>query len=224
MKWKVRMIMRFIQRRIKRPFIRKFGDTFYRDFCKQSVKNLQEVLSAVPDIGKSVFSWDYYFIISCFNWFDTFKKMGQNPDQTRLNLNFICEEFLKSWPPYLLKFTGKYLYHGIHLFRANEAEKKADEGSLHAFDWRIRFKRLDRNTFQFDIYECGALKLAKKLDMLDAFPNICRMDYLLCHYMGIEFKRTGTLADGDACCDCCFKYPGYTPWPVNIDGDRCQYK
>lgn len=217
MNWKVHLIMRYIQKRIRKPFIRHFGTDAYRAFCSMSVKNLNEILPAAPDIGRSVFSLDYYFIICCLNWFDTFKKMGQTPELALLNVSLISEEYLKTWPSSLLKFVGRNIYHGVHLRRAYRAEKMAAAGKLHAFDWRIQFKRLDKNTFQFDIYECGALKLANKLDMLDAFPTICRLDYLLSHYMGVEFKRTGTLADGDGCCDCFFHLPGYTMWPAEVE-------
>lgn len=217
MRWKVRLIMKYIQKRFGKAFVRQFGLTDYREFCKLSDQNLEKLLPGVPNIGKSVFSIDYYFIICCFNWFETFKKMGQSSEQAAINLNFICEEYLKTWPPNLLKLTGKYIYNGIHLHRAGKSEKMAAKGRLHDFDWKIQFRQYDRNTFQFNIYECGALKLAKKLDMMDIFPIICRMDYMLSHYIGNEFKRTGTLADGDDCCDSWFRFPGYTPWPVPID-------
>lgn len=224
MQWKVRMIMRYIQRRIKKAFVREFSITDYHEFCKLSEQNLEKLLPDVPDIGNSVFSVDYYFIICCLNWFDTFKRMGQTSEQAASSFTFACEEYLKTWPTWLLQFTGRYIYNGIHLHRAKKAENMAADGRLHDFDWRIKFKQIDKNTFQFDIYECSALKLAKKLNMTDAFPIVCRMDYLLSHYIGYEFKRSGTLADGDDCCDSWFRFPGYTSWPVPIDIEGKRYQ
>lgn len=224
MKWKVRLIMKAIQRGFRKAFVRQFGPNSYRKFCTLSKQNLARILPCVPDIGKSVFSIDYYFSICCLNWFDTFRIMGQSSAQAASNLTFICEEYIKTWPAWLLQFTGKYIYNGIRLLRAEKAEKMAADGKLHDFDWRIKFRRLDKNTFQYNIYECSALKLAQKLDLTDAFPTVCRMDYLLSHYIGNEFRRTGTLADGNDCCDSWLRFPGYTPWPVPIDIEGKRYQ
>lgn len=217
MQWKVRFILHHIQNRIRKDFIKRFDSEFYAAFCRQSQQSFKTLMPCIPDIGKSVFSLDYYFIICCFIWFDAFQKMGQSVADAALSIWFMIEEYLKSWPQSLLQFAGKNIYSGIHKRRAGRAVRMAQEGSLHSFDWKIQYQEFDKNTFQFDIYECGALKLAKKLELMELFPYVCRMDYLLSHYMGNEFKRKGTLADGDDCCDAWFKFPGYTPWPVKMD-------
>lgn len=36
-------------------------------------------------------------------------------------------------------------------------------------------------------------------------PGICRVDYLIAHYMNVGFDRTQTLGEGGTMCDCRYK-------------------
>lgn len=56
----------------------------------------------------------------------------------------------------------------------------------------------------YDYHECGAVKLCKDEGCPELAKYICRYDYLMADIMGIELKRTGTLAEGYEKCD--FRY------------------
>lgn len=217
MRRKTRFILHHVQRRIKKAFINEYGEGFYQQFCLLSVENLDKDLPWVPDISKSIFKLNYYWILCYFAWFKALKHLGQPVDQAIQTVWFINEEYFKSWPRPFLRMIGKVMYSGGHRRKAREAAEKAKNDQLHPYDWKIRYLDIDKNTYQLDIYECGALKLGKLLDAEEMFPAICRLDYLLSHYFGNEFKRQGTLADGWDCCDSRFHFPGYTPWPVPMD-------
>ena len=214
---KVRFLLKHIQRRIRKAFITKYGMEYYNNFCEQSGRKLEELLPQVPNIGKSIFEMNYYFIICYFAWFDTFKRMGQTSEKAAQGVWFINEEYFKSWPKFVMHFAGAVLYSGSQRKHAAVAAEKSAKGELPPFDWKIRYINIDKNTYRLDSYECAALKLGKLIGMEDIFPAICRMDYLCSHYFGNEFRRKGTLADGFDCCDSWFRFPGTTQWPVPMD-------
>lgn len=56
----------------------------------------------------------------------------------------------------------------------------------------------------YDYHECGIVKLCKDEGCPELAKYLCRLDFLLADIMGMELKRTGTLAEGYECCD--FRY------------------
>lgn len=144
--------------------------------------------------------------------------MGKSSDEAVKVIWFINEEYLKSWPRWIMKFQGNF-YSGRHRKLGPWANAHSKEGA-HPDDWKVRFEQIDNHTWTFDIYECFVVKMAERLGMQDMLPGVCRMDYLFSHYFDIEFRRKGTLADGFNCCDCWYRHPGKTEWPVpmNIEG------
>lgn len=56
----------------------------------------------------------------------------------------------------------------------------------------------------YDYHECGVVKLCRDEGCPELAEYICRFDYLLADIMGMELKRTGTLAEGADKCD--FRY------------------
>lgn len=174
------------------------------------------MLPDVPDIGVSIFSFNYLFGPCYFSWYSALLELGLDKETAKGLIWQINEDFVKWIPGPLLRWFGKNSYLGGFRKKAIEAEKRGKEGGLHPFDWCIEYRGIDSNTFSIDIYECGMLKLADKFGYRDLFPHVCRMDYLFSHYFGQSFKRTGTLADGNECCNCWYQMPGYCDWAPEL--------
>ncbi|MGE5396769.1 MAG: L-2-amino-thiazoline-4-carboxylic acid hydrolase [Chitinophagales bacterium] len=215
MKWKITWLCRHVMRRTKNAITVQYGKKFYDDFYRGSMAELKELLPQIPHIGKSVFDTNYYFCCCYFPWFAALKKMELSSEDAVKAIWFLNEEYLKSWPLWIMKFQGKY-YSRRHQ-KLGPWANSLSERDLHPDDWRVRFEKLDNNTWTFDIYECFVVKMAKRLGMQDMLPGVCRMDYLFSHYFDIEFRRKGTLADGFDRCDCWYRCPGKCDWPVPMD-------
>lgn len=56
----------------------------------------------------------------------------------------------------------------------------------------------------YDYHECGIVKLCKDEGCPEIAKYLCKLDFLLADMMGMELKRTGTLAEGYERCD--FRY------------------
>ena len=61
---------------------------------------------------------------------------------------------------------------------------------------------LGKNVCAFDTRQCIFATIFKKQGVPELGPCFCRIDdYLYSELPGIEFRRTGTVCRGDACCD-----------------------
>jgi hypothetical protein len=212
MKLKIWFIFSFMSLTARKDIISANGRRFYRQFRDLSKKRLSEILMETPDIGNSIFSLNYLYGPCYFSWYSALRSLEVEKEAALQWIWRINEDFIKIFPKPLLHWFAKNMYLGSFRKKAISAENRGKQGALHPFDWRIEYVNIDQTTFGINIYECGMLKLAEKFGYLEMFPAICRMDYLFSHYFDNGFKRTGTLADKNCCCDCLYQYPGQCEW------------
>jgi hypothetical protein len=193
-------------------FIRQYGKNFYRRFVETSKKNLKEILSETPDIGDSIFEFNYLYGPCYFSWYAALRSAGLDQETALQKIWQINEDLVKNVPEPIMHWFARNMYLGVFRKKAVEAERRGKAGLLHPFDWRVEYLNIDEHNFGINIYECGMLKLAKKFGYLEMFPAVCRMDYLFSHYFDNGFMRSGTLADGNLCCDCRYQFPGQCEW------------
>lgn len=209
---KIHFIFNAMTRSAKNGIQAAYGADFYRQFTARAGQHLESYLPSVPEIGESIFAFNYLFGPCYFAWYQALRDLEIEKAEA-LNLIWqINEDFVKGIPEPLLRWFGKQMYLGTFRKRAMRAEQLGKAGGLHPFDWRIEYRDIDCNTFGINIYECGMLKLADRLGYRELFPQVCRMDYLFSHYFHQSFRRNGTLADGNICCDCWYQAPGACEW------------
>lgn len=212
MSLKIRFIFAVMTRTAQKDIQASYGADFFKQFAARSKFHLENMLPQVPNIGSSIFAFNYLFGPCYFAWYQALKDLGvEKPDALKLIWQ-MNEDFVSTFPEPLLRWFGKTMYLGTFRKRAKRAEQLGKAHRLHPFDWRIEYIDIDRNTFGINIYECGMLKLADRFGYRELFPHVCRMDYLFSHYFHQSFRRSGTLADGNACCDCWYQAPGACEW------------
>ena len=192
-------------------FEQQYNRDFWYRFKAGSDACLAEILPKVPDIGKSVFSFNYIFAPYYIAWYKTLRKLGNTPQEADQNLWVMNERMARTLHASLLKLAGR-IYLASFSRKAAGHEARQKEGKLHPYDWKIVYRPIDANTFEIDILECAYVKLTKDLGARDMLPGVCRMDYLFSHRMGNGFTRTKTLADGDECCNCRYQLTGACEW------------
>jgi hypothetical protein len=86
----------------------------------------------------------------------------------------------------------------------------------YAGDWVFEYVEGDGETFDWgrDYVECGIVKFLHSQGADELTPYLCLTDYALFGALGVELKRTMTLAEGCEKCDFRFK-KGESPsgWP-----------
>lgn len=212
MKIKIWIIFTFMSWTVRTVIVSQYGQKFYHQFRARSKRKLSEILAATPDIGDSIFALNYLYGPCYFSWYSALRSLDIEKEAALRWIWNINESLVKFFPKPLLHWFAKNMYLGSFRRNAIKAESRGKLGVLHPFDWRVEYVDINTTTFGINIYECGMLKLAEKFGYLEMFPTICRMDYLFSHYFDNGFTRTGTLADGDVCCNCVYQYPGQCEW------------
>ena len=197
--------------RSSKTLIRRYGNHFWIGFKKRSKDELLMILAHTPDIGKSIFSFNYKFGPAYIAWYKTFMELGLGQQETWENIWVMNENLVTVIPKFLMHFTGKTYINGFREKAAEHVERQF-RNELHPYDWRVSYREINNNSFELDITECGIKKLAHDFDAEGLLPGICRMDYLFSHLMGNGFERTKTLGDGDDCCNCRYQIIGTCEW------------
>lgn len=198
--------------RSKRWIVDKYGIQFWHRFKDKSDEWLKRVLPEVPDLGDSIFAFNFDFCPAYIAWYKAFMESELSSDEASEGIWTINEQLIAMLPGWIMPLSKRLYLNGFRKKAAKHAERSR-LNQLHPYDWKIVYREISANTFEIDITECGMLKLGRDFDALGMFPMICRMDYLFAHYMGNGFERTKTLADGDECCNCRYHLIGSCDWP-----------
>ncbi len=206
-----KLIYELGMRRSKNAIVKKYGKDFYKDFNHIALAVVNQVIAQMPDIGKTIFAFNYNFTPTYIAWYKASKTLGLTPEETQDMLWLVNERLITIIPKGFMKlFIRSYL--NKFRMKAREHEKLMQENRLHPYDWVIKHRDVNDTTFEIDIYECGIMKLAKEFDAQEIVPTVCRVDYMLSNYMGAGFERTKTLGDGDDCCNCRYIMGGSCEW------------
>lgn len=192
----------------------KYGSAFWKRFKNESDRLFEEVLKRTPDIGASVFSFNYAYAPSYVAWYKTMRSLGLDARQADELMWLMNEKMLLTVPKPFLHMVGKTYLNGFRRKAAKHEQRQ--KSGLHPYDWEIAYRDIDDNSFEIDITKCGFIAFAKEFDAEKMLPGICNIDYMISHYMGNGFTRTMTLGYGDKCCDCHYELTGKCPIRPNI--------
>ncbi|MGE5327881.1 MAG: L-2-amino-thiazoline-4-carboxylic acid hydrolase [Deltaproteobacteria bacterium] len=204
-------IYNLVMARSKKVITQKYGIDFWRGFKTRSNVQLLKILSKAPDIGNSIFAFNYDFCPAYIAWYKAFMELGLSSDEACKEIWIMNERLVTIIPKWLMAMSVK-TYIGGFRKKAAQHEQRQKANSLHPYDWKFVYREINENTFELDITECGMLKLSQDFDAMGMYPAVCRMDYLFSHYMGNGFERTKTLGDGDDFCNCRYHIVGSCDW------------
>jgi len=168
----------------KSRIIKEKGKSFYKSFFRSSKRILKEILPNVPDIGNSLFSFNYKFGVCYIAWYKALEVSDVDVEEAKKEIWYLTESFLHLVPRPLMRIAAKPYLNGWRK-KAPVFEKLGNDNKLHPFDYKIRYIEIDCNTFELNFYECGMKKLYEKFDVMSLMPGVCRIDYLMFNYMGV---------------------------------------
>lgn len=193
--------------RSRRMIKADYGKEFYKQFKTLSKQVFYKLLKETPDIGKSIFSFNYAYAPSYVAWYKAMTELGLNQSQADDLMWKMNEKMLLSVPKPLLHAVGKTYLKGFRK-KAKEHIKRQERGELHPFDWEIEYEDINDNAFKITITRCGFITYADKFEAQGILPGICAVDYMIGYYMKTGFYRTKTLGYGDDCCNCLYALRG----------------
>lgn len=206
-----KMIFNIAMRKSKSFLIGKYSAKWFNSFQALSRQHFQEILPQVPNIGSSIFSFNYKFAPAYIAWYKAFSELGVTQEEIDRNIWCINEKMVGVIPSPLMHMVGKSYFSSFRRKAAKHIQRQNTIG-IHPYDWQIEYRNVDDNCFEIDIKTCGIKKLAEDFGVRGLLPGICRMDYLFAHLMNNGFERTKTLGDGDDCCNCCYYLTGNCEW------------
>ena len=205
-----KFIYRLTMCRSKGYIQKQYGKSFWKSFREHSDAVFRQVAAELPDIGDSIFSFNYAYAPSYVAWNRSMRQLGLDAGQADDLMWKMNEKMLLSVPKPFLHMAGKSYLNSFRKKAKQHLQRQGKPG-FSEYDWLIDYRDIDANSFEIDIRRCGFITVAKKYGVEGMLPGICSVDYMVSHYMGNGFSRTKTLGDGDECCNCHYELTGKCP-------------
>ena len=205
-----KFIYRLTMCRSKGYIQKQYGKSFWKSFREHSDAVFRQVAAELPDIGDSIFSFNYAYAPSYVAWYRSMRQLGLDAGQADDLMWKMNEKMLLSVPKPFLHMAGKSYLNSFRK-KAKQYLQRQGKPGFSEYDWLIDYRDIDANSFEIDIRRCGFITVAKKYGVEGMLPGICSVDYMVSHYMGNGFSRTKTLGDGDECCNCHYELTGKCP-------------
>ena len=205
-----KFIYRLTMCRSKGYIQKQYGKSFWKSFREHSDAVFRQVAAELPDIGDSIFSFNYAYAPSYVAWYRSMRQLGLDAGQADDLMWKMNEKMLLSVPKPFLHMAGKSYLNSFRKKAKQHLQRQGKPG-FSQYDWLIDYRDIDANSFEIDIRRCGFITVAKKYGAEGMLPGICSVDYMVSHYMGNGFSRTKTLGDGDECCNCHYELTGKCP-------------
>ena len=205
-----KFIYRLTMCRSKGYIQKQYGKSFWKSFREHSDAVFRQVAAELPDIGDSIFSFNYAYAPSYVAWYRSMRQLGLDAGQADDLMWKMKAKMLLSVPKPFLHMAGKSYLNSFRKKAKQHLQRQGKPG-FSEYDWLIDYRDIDANSFEIDIRRCGFITVAKKYGVEGMLPGICSVDYMVSHYMGNGFSRTKTLGDGDECCNCHYELTGKGP-------------
>jgi hypothetical protein len=195
----------------------RYEADFIAAVTRESLAEFEKLIPELPYIGgeQNPLTDNLVFSASALAFYRVMKRRGRSVAETGELLYRIMEAWIRRYPRFIRRLMG---YHTMSKFSRRLSRRRASlsQRCRYAGDWVFEYVEGDGETFEWgrDYVECGIVKFLHTQGADELTPYLCLTDYALFGALGIELKRTTTLAEGDEKCDFRFKR-GESPsgWP-----------
>jgi hypothetical protein len=182
----------------------RYGQAFADTLFRESLAEFDALIPKLPYIGgkQNPLTGNLVSAAGALAVYRVMQRHGKPIEETGELLYHLMEAWIRRYPRLVRHLMGRY-----YLSRLSQRQSKkrsalsqqrrypADwvrvhiDGDGQAFDWGM------------DYLECGIVKFLHSQGADELAPYLCRTDYALFGALGIELKRTMTLAEGGEKCD-----------------------
>jgi hypothetical protein len=195
----------------------RYEADFVAAVTRESLAEFEKLIPELPYIGgdQNPLTGNLVFSASALAFYRAMKRHGKTAAETGELLYRIMEAWIRRYPRFIRRLMGSYYLSRLSQ-RQSRQRASLSQGRQYAGDWVFEYVEGDGETFEWgrDYVECGIVKFLHSQGADGLTPYLCLTDYALFGALGIELKRTMTLADGGEKCDFRFK-KGESPsgWP-----------
>jgi hypothetical protein len=174
----------------------------------ESLLEFEKLIPELPYIGgdQNPLTGNLVFSASALAFYRVMKRHNRTIEETGELLYRIMEAWIRRYPRFIRRLLGSYY---LSKLSRRQSKKRApfSQERRYAGDWVFEYVEGDGETFEWgrDYVECGIVKFLHSQGADELTPYLCLTDYALFGALGIELKRTTTLAEGCQKCDFRFK-------------------
>jgi hypothetical protein len=185
-----------------------YGEAFADMLARESGAEFEALIPQLPYIGGQRNSMTDEIVISAIALalYRVMKRHGKGVEQTGELLYRMAEAWIKRYPRFLRRLMG-WAY--LSWLGQSQSKRKAAMSQERRYpgDWVREHVEENGDAFNWgvDYTECGSVKYLHSQGAAELAPYLCLLDYPLFGALGIELKRTMTLAEGCQKCDFRFK-------------------
>ena len=195
----------------------RYEPDFVAAVNRESLVEFERLLPELPYIGgdQNPLTGNLVFSASALAFYRVMKRHSRTIEETGELLYRIMEAWIRRYPGFIRRLMGTYYMSKLSRHQSKRRAPLSQE-RRYAGDWVFEYVEGDGETFGWgrDYAECGIVKFLHSQGADELTPYLCLTDYALFGALGIELKRTMTLAEGGEKCDFRFK-KGESPsgWP-----------
>jgi hypothetical protein len=195
----------------------RYETDFVTAVIRESLAEFEKLLPELPYIGgdQNPLTGNLVFSASALAFYRVMKRHGRTVEETGELLYRIMEAWIRRYPRFIRRLMGSYYLSELSRRQSKQRALLSQE-RRYAGDWVFEYVEGDGETFEWgrDYVECGIVKFLHTQGADELTPYLCLTDYALFGALGIELKRTMTLAEGGEACDFRFER-GESPsgWP-----------
>lgn len=195
----------------------RYEADFVAAVTRESLAEFERLIPELPYIGgeQNPLTGNLVFSASALAFYRVMKQHGKSVEETGELLYRIMEAWIRRYPRLVRRLMGSYYMSKLNQRRSRRQASLSQE-RRYARDWVFEYVDGDGETFDWgrDYVECGIVKFLRSQGADELTPYLCLTDYALFGALGIELKRTMTLAEEGEKCDFRFR-KGESPsgWP-----------
>jgi hypothetical protein len=195
----------------------RYGTDFTAAVIRELLAEFEKLIPELPYIGgdQNPLTGNLVFSASALAFYRVMKQRGKTVAETGELLYQIMEAWVRRYPRFIRRLMGSYYLSRLSRRRSKQRAPLSQE-RRYAGDWVFEYVEGDGETFDWgrDYVECGIVKFLHSQRADELTPYLCLTDYALFGALGVELKRTTTLAERGKKCDFRFR-KGESPsgWP-----------
>lgn len=195
---------KYMKKFMRKVLLSYFDEDDVNNIIEKTRKEYESLIPKLPYIGKrNPFMVNLVQSAWCLALYRVLKTYGKTMEEVGKILYEATEEKFSSYPGWLLKFAGAWM------FAENRVKKLAERAQKREYpgDWVWSYVEGDGVEFDFgvDFIECGVCKFFKKQGAEEFVPYLCLLDFPGSKASGSGLARTMTIAEGGEKCDFRFK-------------------
>lgn len=196
----------------------RYGATFADRLVRESLAEFERLLPELPYIGgkQNPLTGNLISSAGALAVYRVMQRHGKTVEETGGLLYRLMEAWIQRYPRLVRYLMGRYYLSWLSQRQSRKRSALSQE-RRYPDDWVRVHVDGDGQDFEWgvDYLECGIVKFLRSQGAAELAPYLCLTDYALLGALGIELKRTMTLAEGGGKCDFRFKWAGEMPsgWP-----------